>query len=105
MDALENLVAQQEIRDLSARYAMSLDDHDSDALAQLWTEGNAVWLRSSASATIIFASAARSYRHGLRLSRLPHRVDYFAKHINGQSLIEVEHEDGMQPPTARLSIP
>jgi len=27
MDALENLVAQQEIRDLSAKYAMSLDRH------------------------------------------------------------------------------
>ena len=42
MDVLENLVAQQEIRDLSAKYAMFLDDHDWDALAQLWTE-DAVW--------------------------------------------------------------
>jgi hypothetical protein len=42
MDALEKLIAQQEIRDLSARYAMLLDDHDWDALTELWTE-DAVW--------------------------------------------------------------
>jgi hypothetical protein len=54
MDALENLIAQQEIRDLSARYAMFLDDHDWGALAELWTEdavwsiGDVAWARSPA---------------------------------------------------------
>jgi uncharacterized protein (TIGR02246 family) len=85
MDALENLVAQQEIRDLSARYAMSLDDHDWDALAQLWTE-DAVWSIGD----VIFdgRQAVMGFLRGCLTE------DYFAKHINGQSLIEV-NEDGI----------
>jgi SnoaL-like protein len=85
MDALENLVAQQEIRDLSARYAMFLDDHDWDALARLWTE-DAVWSIGD----IIFDGrpAVMGFLRGCLTE------DYFAKHINGQSLIEV-NEDGI----------
>ena len=40
MDALEKLIAQQEIRDLSARYAMFLDDHES-SLAAYWSPAGA----------------------------------------------------------------
>ncbi len=85
MDALENLVAQQEIRDLSAKYAMLLDDHDWDALAQLWTE-DAVWSIGG----IVFdgRKAVMDFLSGCLTE------DYFAKHINGQSLIEV-NEDGI----------
>ena len=85
MDALENLVAQQEIRDLSAKYAMFLDDHDWDALGGLWTE-DAVWSIGD----IVFAGrqAVMAFLSGCLTE------DYFAKHINGQSLIEV-NEDGV----------
>jgi len=85
MDALENLVAQQEIRDLSAKYAMFLDDHDWDALARLWTE-DAVWSIGD----IVFdgRKAVMDFLRGCLTE------DYFAKHLNGQSLIEV-NEDGV----------
>ena len=85
MDALENLIAQQEIRDLSARYAMFLDDHDWDALAQLWTE-DAAW--SIGDTVFGGRGAVMGFLSGC-LS-----ADYFAKHINGQSLIEV-NQDGV----------
>ena len=85
MDALENLVAQQEIRDLSAKYAMFLDDHDWDALGGLWSE-DAVWSIGD----IVFAGrqAVMAFLSGCLIE------DYFAKHINGQSLIVV-NEDGV----------
>lgn len=41
MDALERLVAVQEIRDLVVTYAMAFDDHDWARLGALWTEGAA----------------------------------------------------------------
>jgi len=85
MDALEKLIAQQEIRDLSARYAMLLDDHDWGALTELWTE-DAVW---SLGDTVFDGRAAVM---GFLAGCLTE--NYFAKHINGQSLIEV-HEDGV----------
>jgi len=85
MDALENLVAQQKIRDLSAKYALFLDDHDWDALGGLWTE-DAVWSIGD----IVFAGrqAVMAFLSGCLIE------DYFAKHINGQSLIVV-NEDGV----------
>jgi len=78
MDALEKLIAQQEIRDLSARYAMLLDDHEWDALTELWTE-DAVW---SLGETVFDGRAAVIEFLAGCLTE-----DYFAKHINGQSLI------------------
>jgi uncharacterized protein (TIGR02246 family) len=38
MDALERLVALEEIRSVIQRYAIAFDDHDWGALATLWTE-------------------------------------------------------------------
>jgi uncharacterized protein (TIGR02246 family) len=38
MDALERLIAIEEIRDLIARYNISFDDHDWDDFALMWTE-------------------------------------------------------------------
>jgi hypothetical protein len=38
VDALERLVAVQEIRDLVVTYAMAFDDHDWERLGSLWTE-------------------------------------------------------------------
>ena len=43
MDALEELVAKEAIRDLLARYPMAFDDRDWDAWEALWTE-DVVWV-------------------------------------------------------------
>ena len=85
MHALENLIAQQEIRDLSAKYAMFLDDHDWDAFAELWTE-DAVW--SIGDTVFDGREAVMDFLSGCLTE------DYFAKHINGQSLIEVNEDGG-----------
>ena len=43
MDALEELIAKDAIRDLLARYPMAFDDGDWDAWDALWTD-DVVWV-------------------------------------------------------------
>ena len=39
MDAVERLLAHEEIRQLVARYALAVDSRDPDALVQLFVDG------------------------------------------------------------------
>lgn len=80
MDALERLVAQEDIRVLSAKYAMSSDDHDWPLFESLWTE-DAVW--STADARFEGRAAIVEFLKNCLVD------DYFGKHINAQSIIEV----------------
>ena len=84
MDALERLVATEEIRVLSARYAMSIDDHDWTLFETLWTE-DAVW----------WAGEDKFEGRAAIVEFLENCLvdDYYGKHINGQSIIELA-EDG-----------
>lgn len=85
MDAVERLIAQEEIRVLSAKYAMSIDDHDWQLLETLWTV-DAVW----------WTVDARFEGRDAIVTFLKNCLvdDYFGKHINGQSIIDVA-PDGM----------
>ena len=84
MDALERIVAIQEIRDQITRYALYLDDHDWSKLAELWTD-DAVWAGPGMEFT---------GKHGVMEfleGCLPE--DYTGKHMNSPSLIELTGPD------------
>jgi uncharacterized protein (TIGR02246 family) len=81
MDALEELLAKEAIRDLLARYPMAFDDRDWEAWEQLWTE-DVVWVVDGAS--IEGLAAVREFMVGC----LP--ADYIAKHLCGPSVIDVD---------------
>ncbi|HLW95210.1 MAG TPA: nuclear transport factor 2 family protein [Solirubrobacteraceae bacterium] len=80
MDALEELLAKDAIRDLLARYPMAFDDRDWDAWNELWTE-DLTWVVDGKA--IEGLAAVREFMVGC----LPH--DYIAKHLCGPSVIEV----------------
>jgi uncharacterized protein (TIGR02246 family) len=85
VDALEKLVAMQEIRDLIVTYAMAFDDHDWERLGSLWTQD----------AAFIAAGQAFEGRAALMAflsTCLPD--DYEGKHMNPQSLIQLA-DDGL----------
>jgi uncharacterized protein (TIGR02246 family) len=81
MDALEELVAKEAIRDLLARYPMAFDDRDWDAWEQLWT-ADVVWVVDGVA--IEGLDAVREFMVGC----LP--PDYIAKHLCGPSVIEID---------------
>jgi uncharacterized protein (TIGR02246 family) len=80
MDALERLSALQEIRDLITRYAIAYDDHDWDAFGRLWTED-----------AVFVANGTPFEGRGPMLEFLTTCLpdDYFGKHMNSPSLIEL----------------
>jgi hypothetical protein len=83
MDALERLVAIQEIRDQIARYAILFDDKSWDEFSELWAE-DAVWAGpgmefTGKAALMEFLSTC-----------LP--ADYNGKHMNSPPLIELQGE-------------
>jgi uncharacterized protein (TIGR02246 family) len=80
VDALERLVAVQEIRDLITRYALAYDDHDWEAFGELWTED-----ASFVANDMVFEG--RGPMLEFLTTCLPD--DYFGKHMNAPSLIEV----------------
>jgi len=80
MDALEELLAKEAIRDLLARYAMAFDDRDWDAWESLWTEDVVFVVDGSPIEGLV---ALREFMVGC----LPH--DYVSKHLCGPSVIEV----------------
>jgi uncharacterized protein (TIGR02246 family) len=84
MEAVERLVATEEIRVLSAKYAMAIDDHDWSLLETLWTE-DAVW----------WIGDVRFEGRDAIVTFLKNCLvdDYYGKHINGQSIIEIA-DDG-----------
>jgi uncharacterized protein (TIGR02246 family) len=84
MNAVERLVAIEEIRDLIARYAISYDDHDWDDYAQLWTEDAAFVVNG-------VAFEGREVMLKFLSECLPD--DYVGKHMNSNSRIEIA-EDG-----------
>jgi hypothetical protein len=78
VNAVERLVALEEIRDLITRYSIAFDDHDWDDLAQLWTEDAA------------FVVAGRSFEPrdvllDFLMTCLP--ADYFGKHMCSPSRV------------------
>jgi uncharacterized protein (TIGR02246 family) len=81
MDALEELIAKEAIRDLLARYPMAFDDRDWDAWDQLWTE-DLVWVVDGVA--IEGLDAVREFM----VSCLP--ADYIAKHLCGPSVIDID---------------
>ena len=80
MNALETLTAHREIADLIARYAITYDDHDWTAFAQLWTE-DAVFVVNGA------AFEGLPVMLDFLTSCLPD--DYYGKHICSPPLIEL----------------
>jgi uncharacterized protein (TIGR02246 family) len=80
MDALEELLAKEAIRDLLARYPMAFDDRDWGAWEQLWTE-DVVWVVDGA--PIEGLAAVREFMVGC----LP--ADYIAKHLCGPPVIDL----------------
>ena len=80
MDALERLVAIQEIRDLIARYAIHYDDKDWAAFATLWTE-DAAFVANGV------AFEGRGPMLDFLTTCLPD--DYAGKHMNSPPLIEL----------------
>jgi len=80
MDALEELVAREAIRDLLARYPMAFDDRDWEAWEALWTE-DLVWVVDGT--PIEGLAAVKEFMVGC----LPH--DYIAKHLCGPSVIDL----------------
>ncbi len=81
MDALEELIAKEAIRDLLARYPMAFDDRDWGAWEALWTE-DLVFVVDGA--PIEGLAAVREFMVGC----LPH--DYVSKHLCGPSVIEID---------------
>ena len=85
MDAVERLLAIEEIRALVQRYAISFDDHDWETLATLWTED----------AAFVAAGVAFEGRETLLeflTTCLPE--DYEGKHFCAPPLIDLA-EDGV----------
>jgi uncharacterized protein (TIGR02246 family) len=80
MDALEELLAKEAIRDLLARYAMAFDDRDWDAWEALWTD-DVVFVVDGV--PIEGLAALREFMVGC----LPQ--DYVSKHLCGPSVIEL----------------
>ena len=80
MDAVERLVALQEIRDLIARYAIHYDDKDWAAFGTLWTED----------AAFVANGIAFAGKHAMLeflTTCLPD--DYTGKHMNSPPLVEL----------------
>jgi uncharacterized protein (TIGR02246 family) len=77
---LERLAAVDEIRAVIARYAIAFDDHDWSAFRELWAD-DAVFVADG----VVFAG--RDHLVDFIASCLP--ADYFGKHVNSPSLIEV----------------
>jgi uncharacterized protein (TIGR02246 family) len=86
MDALEELLAREAIRDLLARYPMAFDDRDWGAWEALWTD-DVVWVVDGT--PIEGLDAVREFMVGC----LP--ADYIAKHLCGPSVIEIA-ADGLR---------
>ncbi len=80
MNALDELIAKEAIRDLLARYPMAFDDRDWDAWEALWTD-DVVWVVDGT--PIEGLAAVREFMVGC----LPQ--DYIAKHLCGPSVIEL----------------
>ena len=80
MDALEELLAREAIRDLLARYPMAFDDRDWDAWEALWTD-DLVFVVDGV--PIEGLAAVKEFMVGC----LPQ--DYISKHLCGPSVIEV----------------
>jgi uncharacterized protein (TIGR02246 family) len=80
MDALEELIAREAIRDLLARYPMAFDDRDWDAWEALWTE-DVVFVVDGT--PIVGLAAVKAFM----IACLPH--DYVSKHLCGPSVIDV----------------
>jgi hypothetical protein len=80
MDALERLVAIQEIRDQIARYAIHFDDKSWDEFAELWAE-DAVF----AGPDLVFEGKAAVL--DFLMGCLP--ADYTGKHMNSPPLVEL----------------
>ncbi|HEY1776618.1 MAG TPA: nuclear transport factor 2 family protein [Solirubrobacteraceae bacterium] len=81
MDALEELLAREAIRDLLARYPMAFDDRDWDAWEALWTE-DLVFVVDGV--PIEGLAAVKQFM----IDCLPQ--DYISKHLCGPSVIEVD---------------
>ena len=84
MDALEELIAREAIRDLIARYPMAFDDRDWDAWEALWTE-DVVFVVDGV--PIEGLPAVKAFM----MQCLPQ--DYQSKHLCGPSVIEIA-DDG-----------
>jgi uncharacterized protein (TIGR02246 family) len=80
MDALEELIAKEAIRDLLARYPMAFDDRDWDAWEALWTE-DVVFVVDGT--PIEGLAAVKEFMVGC----LP--PDYVSKHLCGPSVIDL----------------
>ncbi len=86
MDAVERLLAIEEIRGLIARYAIAFDDHDWPAFAELWAD----------EATFVAAGVAYEGKQALLeflTTCLPD--DYDSKHMNSLPLVELA-PDGLR---------
>jgi hypothetical protein len=79
VDALERLVAIQEIRDQIARYAIWFDDKDWESFATLWTEDAAFEAND-----LVFEGKAAVL--DFLTTCLP--ADYSGKHMNATPLVE-----------------
>jgi len=93
MDAVERLVAIQDIKDLIARYAIHYDDKDWTAFAELW----------AADAAFVANGVAFEGREALLeflTTCLPD--DYAGKHMNSPPLVEIGN-DG-ETATARTDV-
>jgi uncharacterized protein (TIGR02246 family) len=84
VDALERLVALQDIRDLVVTYAMAFDDRDWDRLATIWTE-DAAWVGPG--------HEFQGRDAPLEFLRTCLPEDYESKHMNPQTLVAFA-EDG-----------
>jgi uncharacterized protein (TIGR02246 family) len=93
MDAVERLVAIEEIRALIARYAIHYDDKDWDAFGRLWTEDAAFVANGQ-------AFEVREPMLEFLTTCLPD--DYSGKHMNSPALIEVA-PDGLSA-TAKTDV-
>lgn len=80
MDALERLVAIQEIRDQIARYAIFFDDKNWDGFAELWAD-DAAFVGPG------MAFEGKAAVLGFLTGCLPD--DYNGKHMNAPPLVEI----------------
>ena len=80
MDALEELLAREAIRDLLARYPMAFDDRDWEAWEALWTD-DLVFVVDGV--PIEGLAAVKEFM----MACLPQ--DYISKHLCGPSVIEL----------------
>jgi uncharacterized protein (TIGR02246 family) len=80
MDAVERLLAIEEIRALIARYAITYDDHDWESFGRLWAE-DASFVANGV------AFEGREPMLEFLTTCLPD--DYFGKHMNSPPLIEI----------------